>query len=134
MTAWINSRNYVVTEGHYRIGPHIGRNLADYLIALYVGRHTPLEYGLSPAIPVLLLVRGSREVRTWTVWMLIALAPVLPFAWGTSSRYLYGPSIPFSWLVAAGLIGITSLVQRLLGPSRPSRVAAGVLLAVLAVF
>ena len=35
---WINSRNYVVSQGHYGIGLHIVTNALDYIDALYVGR------------------------------------------------------------------------------------------------
>jgi hypothetical protein len=106
LTAWINSRNYVVTEGHYQLGPHVLSNLANYLVALPVARRLPLDYAVAVAITAALLWKGTPQVRAWTGWMLIALGPVLPFEWGTSSRYLYPASIPFAWLVAAGILAI----------------------------
>jgi len=127
LTAWINSRNYVITEGHYRLGTHIVTNLFDYLIALYAGRRRLVEYIFVIGLSAVIAWRGSAQVRAWYVWMLIALAPVLPFSWGTSSRYLYVPSIPFTFLVAGGILWLRAAIAG----SRPSplrRSAAMILL------
>jgi len=110
LAAWINSRNYVVTEGHYRLGAHIATNLLDYLVALYAGRRRLMDYALVFAVSVLLVWKGSRHVRAWYVWMVIALTPVLPFSWATSSRYLYVPCIPFAFLLAEGLLWLRTTV------------------------
>lgn len=109
LTAWINSRNYVVTEGHYTPGFHVVRNLLDYLVALYAGQRRTIEYALVAGGCVLLLWKGDRLLRAWTAWMLMALVPVLPFEWGTSSRYLYIPAIPFAFLVARGITWLIPL-------------------------
>ena len=104
LTAWINSRNYVVTEGHYRLGAHAITNLFDYLVALYAGHRLLPEYALAAGVCGALMWKGSPRARALCAWMLIGFVPVLPFTWGTSSRYAYIPSIPFACLVAAGLI------------------------------
>ena len=72
----INSRNYVVTEGHYALGWHIVPNTFGYLVGLYVGRKDLANYLLIVVLAALML-RGSRRVRFATFWMLLALAPFL---------------------------------------------------------
>ena len=101
---WINSRNYVVSEGHYTIGFHIVTNALNYIDALYVGRRDWLNYAVIAFGVVVLLVRGNARVRFATCWMLMALAPFLSFNWGNTSRYLYQPAIGFSLLLAEGVM------------------------------
>ena len=101
---WINSRNYVVSEGHYTIGFHIVTNALNYIDALYVGRRDWLNYAVITVGVVVLLVRGNARVRFATCWMLLALAPFLSFNWGNTSRYLYQPAIGFSLLLAEGVM------------------------------
>lgn len=97
---WINSRNYVVSQGHYSIGLHIVTNALDYIDALYVGRRDVLNYAVIVIGVAALLVRGNARVKFATCWMLLALAPFLMFTWGNTSRYLYQPAIGFSMLLA----------------------------------
>jgi hypothetical protein len=101
---WINSRNYIVSEGHYTIGFHIVTNALNYIDALYVGRRDWLNYAVIAVGVVVLLVRGSARVRFATCWMLLALAPFLSFNWGNTSRYLYQPAIGFSLLLAEAVM------------------------------
>jgi hypothetical protein len=97
---WINSRNYVVSQGHYAIGLHMFTNALDYIDALYVGRRDALNYAVIGIGLAALLIRGNARVRFATCWMLLALAPFLMFTWGNTSRYLYQPAIGFSMLLA----------------------------------
>jgi hypothetical protein len=97
---WINSRNYVISQGHYTFGWHVVTNALNYITALYVGRRDVLNYVLIAIGLGSLLAFGSRRVRFATCWMLLALAPFLLFNWGNTSRYLYQPAIGFSLLVA----------------------------------
>src|SRR5258705_13857928 len=76
---WINSRNYVVSQGYYTFGFHIVTNALTYIDALYVGRRDWLNYAVISVGVVVLLVRGSARVRFATCWMLLALAPFLSF-------------------------------------------------------
>ena len=115
LTTWINSRNYVVTDGLYRLGGHIFRNLIDGVIALYVGRRAGFEYVAVPIGLGLLLWKGTPAVRGWTLWMLLALLPSLPFAGGLSARYLYIAAIPFAAMVAAAIIALASRAPTGLG-------------------
>src|SRR5262249_24326842 len=104
VTAAVNSRNYVITEGHYRPGLHVIRNLLDALVTLYVGRRATLEY-VAVAVAVLVAVwKGDARTRALIGWLLLALAPALPFAWGVSSRYLYMPAVPFSLLLSRAVL------------------------------
>ncbi len=125
LTVWINSRNYVITEGRYRLGGHVLRNLFDYLVALYQGHRQPLEYVVAASLLLVVLWRGRRPVRTWVIWLLAALAPVLAFTAAPASRYLYMPSIPFSLLVATGIAALAGRVAALVPePSASTRSAA----------
>ena len=101
---WINSRNYVVSEGHYTLGLHILTNALTYIDALYVGRRDWLNYAVIAVGLVVLLVRGNARVRFATLWMLLALGPFLAFNWGNTSRYLYQPAIGFSLLLAEAVM------------------------------
>jgi hypothetical protein len=101
---WINSRNYVVSQGYYTFGFHIVTNALNYIVGLYVGRRDLLNYTVIVAGVVLLLARGNARVRFATCWMLLALAPFLSFKWGNTSRYLYQPAIGFSLLLAEAVM------------------------------
>jgi len=129
---WINSRNYVVSQGYYTVGFHIVTNALNYIEALYVGRRDWLNYAAIASGIVILLVRGNSRVRFATCWMLLALAPFLSFNWGNTSRYLYQPAIGFSLLLAEVVATFDRvLAHRLTAPRRA--LAVGLLVAVIAV-
>ena len=129
---WINSRNYVVSQGYYTVGFHIVTNALNYIEALYVGRRDWLNYAAIASGLVILLVRGNSRVRFATCWMLLALAPFLSFNWGNTSRYLYQPAIGFSLLLAEVVAAFDRvLAHRLTAPRRA--LAVGLLVAVIAV-
>jgi hypothetical protein len=109
---WINSRNYVVSQGHYTLGLHIVTNALDYIQALYVGRRDWVNYGVIVVGTTALLVTGNARVRFATCWMLLALAPFLSFNWGNSSRYLYQPAIGFSLLLTEAVLTIGTALSR----------------------
>ena len=125
---WINSRNYVVSQGHYTIGLHVVRNALDYIDALYVGRRDALNYAVIAIGLALLILRGNRRVRFATWWMLLALAPFLFFNWGNASRYLYQPAIGFSMLLADGVMSL----DRVWRPRVASLARAAILAALVA--
>ena len=124
---WINSRNYVVSEGHYAIGLHAASNALDYIVALYVGRRDAANYILVAAGLPLLLLRGSPRVRFAVCWTVLAMAPFLFFTWGNASRYLYFPAIGFAMLLSEGVMSLGRLPA--LERRQRLRVAAIVLLA-----
>jgi hypothetical protein len=109
---WINTRNYVVSEGHYTLGLHVVTNALDYIQALYVGRRDWINYAAIAAVVLALMVYGNARVRFATCWMLLALAPFLSFNWGNTSRYLYQPAIGFSLLLAEGVLAIDNAIAR----------------------
>ena len=112
---WINSRNYVVAEGRYRIGTHAVTNALDYVVALYVGRRDALNYGVVAVIVPLLVLRGTSRVRFATCWLVLAMAPFVPFTWGTQSRYLYLPAIGFALLLADGVLYFSRVLASVAG-------------------
>jgi hypothetical protein len=112
---WINSRNYVVSQGYYTIGSHLVSNALDYIAALYVGRHDWLNYAVIVIGIAMLLVLGNPRVRFATCWMLLALAPFLAFNWGNASRYLYQPAIGFSLLLAEAVVTVDRAIGRRAG-------------------
>ena len=120
----INSRNYVVREGHYTLGWHIVQNGFEYLVALYVGRRDTVNTLFVTMGLAALLLRGSPRVRFSTVWMLIALAPFLAFSWSNTSRYLYQPAIGFSLLVAEAIVWLDRRLAARVTPSLRVGIAA----------
>jgi hypothetical protein len=124
----VNSRNYVVSQGHYTVGLHVVRNALDYIDALYVGRRDALNSAVNAIGLALLIVRGNRRVQFATWWMLLAMAPFLFFNWGNTSRYLYQPAIGFSMLLAEGVMYLDRVVR----PRVPSPVRTVILTALVA--
>jgi hypothetical protein len=123
----INSRNYVVAEGHYGIGGHVVTNALDYIVTLYVGRRDVANYLLIAAGLTVLLWRGSRRVVFATSWLVLSLLPFVFFRWGNTGRYLYLPAMGFSMLVADGVMQLDRLL-----PSRLPRAQRTAVLALVA--
>jgi hypothetical protein len=122
---WINSRNYLLSQGYYTVGFHIVTNALNYIVALYVGRRDWLNYAVIAMGVVLLLVRGNSRVRFATCWILLALAPFLSFNWGNTSRYLYQPAIGFSLLLAEAVMALErALTPRVATMTRALAVSA----------
>lgn len=111
----INSRNYVVTQGHYAIGPHVIKNTLDYLSALYVGRGNVWNYAFIVVGLVALFVKGSRRVVFAAAWMILALMPFVFFTWSNTSRYLYLPAMGFAMLVADGILALDAFLGSRIG-------------------
>jgi hypothetical protein len=111
LTAWINSRNYVVTDGRYGVGWHIATNLLQYLVALWAGRRNPVDAVATLAVLALVVWRGRPMTRAWVAWIVAALLPMLPFIGETASRYTYLASVPFSLLLAVGVIALHDLLH-----------------------
>jgi hypothetical protein len=126
----INSRNYVVTQGHYGIGRHVVVNALDYLTALYVGRGDIANYALVAAGVVALLLEGSRRVVFATSWMVLALLPFVFFTWSNTSRYLYLPAMGFSMLVAESVLWIDRILASRVTPAARRAVIAVVVAAI----
>jgi hypothetical protein len=127
---WINSRNYVVSQGYYTLGFHIVTNALNYIDALYVGRRNWVNYAAIAIGIVMLLVRGNSRVRFATGWMLLALAPFLSFNWGNTSRYLYQPAIGFSLLLAEAVMVLDRALSRRMTTSRRALVVSALVAAI----
>ena len=80
------------------------RNALDYLVSLYIGPHAAIGY-VTMALAVSAVVAvGPSSARLGAAWMLLAMLPFLGFVSGTTSRYLYAPTMGFAWMIA-GLLG-----------------------------
>ena len=108
----VNSRSYVVTEGHYRIGWHAIPNTLDYIVWLYVGKRTLSSYVAIAAAGTALVVWGSPRVRFFVLWILVNIAPVAFFTWGNAGRYLYLPAVGFVMLLADVVLAGHALLER----------------------
>ena len=125
----INTRNYVVVEGEYRIGWHMVNSVFGYIASLYVGERTWLAHMLVAAVLALILIRGHARARYAVAWMVIAIMPFAPFVFGNVSRYLYLPAMGFAMLMAEGASGLDAWLR-----PRWSTVARTALLGVLIAF
>jgi hypothetical protein len=127
----INRGNYVVTEGHYRIGLHGLRNLFDYVSALYVGRRGAI--GMITTAALLLIVLRVATPRAWfgCAWMFLALVPYAFFTWSGSGRYAYLSAVGFSLLLAAVMQSVARALRPRLGKTAAA-VATGFLVAAVA--
>jgi hypothetical protein len=128
----VNSRSYLVQEGYYAIGFHIVRNLFDYVVALYVGRRTVIDYSLIVAAVGALLLWGTNRMRFLVLWILITLSPALLFTWGIASRYTYVPAAGFALLLADVMLAAEMGAARWIQPhmARIVFTAAAVFLAI----
>jgi hypothetical protein len=123
---FINSRNYLVSEGHYSVGLHVLINVRDYLVALYAGKGNAVNYLFLLLVFIAVVLSRSRRAWLATAWIFIALVPFVFFTWGTSFRYLYLPAMGFSMLMADGVL----YFDRLLASRVPNAVRATVVVLV----
>lgn len=130
---WIvNTRSYVVQEGHYVLGWHAVPNILNYFIWLYVGERAPLDYILVIAAAIAIAARGTPRMRFALLWILVSLMPVAFFTWDPAPRYLYLPAVGFAMLLADVMLAAERWAARRL-TSRQAAVAVGVVAAVLAI-
>ncbi|MFN7984698.1 MAG: hypothetical protein U0Q11_22885 [Vicinamibacterales bacterium] len=118
---FINSRNYIVREGHYTAGWHMVGNGLRYIESMYVGRFDLLNDAVVVLLLLALLVRGTGRVRLAVLWMLLALLPFVPFTWANTSRYMYQPAIGLSMLMAEAICALASVLESRTG--RTMRIA-----------
>ena len=105
--AWIvNTRSYLVRDGHYAFGWHAVPNVLNYVVSLYVGKKILPSHLAIVAITLFLLAKGSPRTRFLLVWIFATLAPASFFTWGNASRYLYVPAAGFAMLLAQ--VGLSS--------------------------
>ena len=108
----VNSRSYLVEEGHYRFGSHAVPNLLGYVVTLYAGkRNLPSFIVVALALSVL-LVRGTPRVIFATAWLVLVILPFSFFTWSNTSRYAYMPAVGMALLLAEGLAWLDAQFQR----------------------
>jgi protein O-mannosyl-transferase len=112
IAAVVNSRSYLIREGHYQFGWHAVPHILQFILSLYVGPRSMTSYVLIVAAIALLLWRGSPRVRFATVLLLATLAPASFFTWGNVSRYLYVPAAAFALLLADGVAAAGRLAEQ----------------------
>jgi len=106
----VNSRSYLIREGHYALGWHAVPHVLEYIVSLYVGQRTVVTYVLIGIVTGLLLWRGTPRMRFAVLWIFMTLAPVAFFTWGNASRYTYMPAAGFALLLAEMLAACESVV------------------------
>jgi hypothetical protein len=127
----INSRHYLISEGQYRVGVHMIRNVFEYTASLYVGERTLFAHVLVAAVMAAVALRGTAIARFSLAWMIIAMLPFLPFTFANVSRYAYLPAVGLAMLVAEGLAALDRRLSRRAVPFR--RLIVPALAAVIAV-
>jgi hypothetical protein len=108
----VNSRHYLISEGQYRVGVHMIRNVFEYIASLYVGERTLLAHVIVAAAIALIAVRGTPIARFSIAWMIIAMLPFLPFTFANVSRYAYLPAVGLAMLIAEGLAALDRWLLR----------------------
>jgi 4-amino-4-deoxy-L-arabinose transferase-like glycosyltransferase len=131
--ALANWRNPLLTEGAYKFGGHIIRNALDYLVSLYIGPHAATGY-ITMTLAVIAVARlGPLPARLGVAWMMLAMLPFLGFVSGTTSRYLYAPTMGFGWMVAGLLVALRESIARRSGSNRLATVSVITLSAVIVI-
>jgi hypothetical protein len=108
----VNRQNYVVTEGHYRVGLHAVRNLLDYVTTFYVGRRNLAGYVTTAAILVAAAGFGSRATRFAVLWIIVTLAPYTLFTTPGTERYGYLAAAGFALLLGAVMQSVLDQLRR----------------------
>jgi hypothetical protein len=126
----VNSRNYLIREGHYRFGWHAVPHMLQYVLSLEVARRSIPSYALITAVVTLLMWRGTPRVRFCLVLLFASLLPASFFTWGNASRYLYVPAAAFALLLADAVVALELAAARLMTPRRARALAIVVAAAV----
>lgn len=128
----VNSRSYLVQEGHYRFGRHAVPNMFRYLVALSVWKRAWTSYVVIAAVLAAVVARGGPRLRFAVLWIFVTLAPASFFTWGIESRYLYLPAAGLAMVLADVSLGFHALLSRSIS-RRAARVAAALVVAGLSV-
>jgi hypothetical protein len=124
----VNTRSYLIQEGHYAIGWHALPNILNYVIWLYVGKRAWVDYVATLVTLGAAVVWGTPRIRYAIAWIVITLLPVAFFTWDNAPRYLYLPAVGFALLLADVLMAVRHLV----GQRGSPRVAQGAMVAMAA--
>ena len=125
----VNTRNYVVTEGHYGFGTHIITNVLGALVSFTVAyRSTAIALAVAVCFGALVALRKG-PIRFYTAWLILCLMPFAGFRDGLTSRYLYLSAVGFAAVVAE--VGVW--IWDLLASRRVAGIACALLWVVLVV-
>ena len=128
----VNSRSYLVEEGHYRFGLHAIPNLLGYVVTLYAGKRNLLSFVIVALALAVLLLKGTPRVIFATAWLVLVLVPFSFFTWSNTSRYAYMPAVGMALLITEGLAWLDGQLRRLL-PGRARLAITGLLAVFVAV-
>ncbi|MCX6550838.1 MAG: glycosyltransferase family 39 protein, partial [Acidobacteria bacterium] len=128
----VNTRSYLVKEGHYQLGWHAIPHALEYIVWLYVGKRTLVSFAAILAVGAALVIRGTPRVRLYVAWIIVNIAPVAFFTWSSTGRYLYLPAIGFVFLMAEGVLAGHALLARRVS-SRTALTVVGVVVLALSV-
>lgn len=128
----VNSRSYLIREGHYAFGWHAVSHIFQYIVSLFVGIRTTATYVAIAAVTAMLLWRGTPRIRFFVAWIYVTLAPASFFTWGNASRYMYLPAAGFALLLAAAIVALEQMAKTRTNP-RAARAVAVVVAATLAI-
>jgi hypothetical protein len=128
----VNTRSYLVREGHYAFGWHAIGNVLNYVIWLYVGQRSLLDYAATVAVLGAVLAWGTPRMRFSVLWIVVTLLPVSFFTWGNAARYLYLPAPGFAMLLA-DLVRALNVWAHARMSVRAASVLSGVIVVVLGV-
>lgn len=100
--AWIiNSHNYVVTDGHYGVGPHVVTNVINALTTMFIVPRSATLLVLVAALYAWAAIAAPPRVRFYAIWTIATLVPFAGFREGDlPSRYYYLSVAGFSGLLA----------------------------------
>jgi hypothetical protein len=122
-----NWSNPLLTEGNYRLGLHMLRNALDYLVSLYIGPHSATGYVIVALAVTAVAVAGPTPAPLGAAWMILSMLPFLGFVSGTTSRYLYAPTMGFAWMVAGLLVALGAWIEHRFASTRLAAVTVGTL-------
>ncbi|MBA3638055.1 MAG: hypothetical protein M3541_00920 [Acidobacteriota bacterium] len=108
----VNSRSYLIEEGHYRFGLHAVPNLLGYVVTLYAGKRNLQSFIVVVVVLAALLLRGTPRVIFATAWLVLAILPFSFFTWSNTSRYAYMPAVGMALLITEGLSWLDAQLQR----------------------
>jgi hypothetical protein len=107
----VNTRSYLVREGHYAFGWHAIPHVLDYIVTLYIGKRVLPTYVAIVVVVGALLLRGTPRIQFFVIWILVAILPASFFTWGNVSRYLYLPALGFALLLAEFVLAMERLTR-----------------------
>jgi hypothetical protein len=110
--AWtVNSRNYVVNEGHYGLGVHILTNVLGALPTMFVAPREAWTMAIAAVGFAWLAIAAPQRFRFYVIWIVVTLIPFAGFHGDLPSRYYYLSTAGFAALLAESLVAVQSALQ-----------------------